>query len=375
MSAGARPGVGAFARQMAALVRDGTSDGDHGDGGDSGARSDGGDGADGGVGAAGGDGATGGSGATGGGGAAGGSGDGAAGRPGRYRAEVAAHWNCPLFPQGGLVAAVAAQAIAIELDAPDQRLRSLTTLFVQPVPAGPVTVDVGVVRRGRSMSQASATLAPEGATTGQTAVAVFGRSRPGFAFTDRVMPEAPPPHECRSVRDPFPEGFEAPEIQFWNHVDSRIASGHLPWDDYMPASSDMVLWYRYDEAPRDRDGVLDPLALVALCDTMPSSINERLGPDRPDWWGPSADLTVHLLAESRSDWILAHLRTRRAADGYASAEIELWDTDAGLVAYGTQVMFFTFAGGPPPPELLVPRDQRVAAPAAAPPPRPPDSAA
>jgi hypothetical protein len=35
--------------------------------------------------------------------------------------------------------------------------------------------------------------------------------------------------------------------------------------------------------------------------------------------------------------------------------MELWDPDRGLVAYGTQVMFFSFPGGPPPPEQLRPR--------------------
>jgi acyl-CoA thioesterase len=249
-----------------------------------------------------------------------------------------------------------------ELDAPDQPLRSLTTLFVRPIPAGPVAVDVSLVRRGRSMSQATASVmvpanaresheTPEPAelTAGQTAVAVFGRRRPGFAFTDSVMPDVPPPEDCLSVREPFPEGFEHPEIEFWNHVDSRIALGHVPWDDYEPATSDMAHWYRFDEPPRDpATGVLDPLALVALSDTMVSAVGERLGPGAPDWWAPSADLTVHVLGESRSEWVLSHIRVRRAADGYASAEISLWDTEAGLVAYGTQVLFFQFPNGPPP---------------------------
>src|SRR5690606_7781346 len=62
----------------------------------------------------------------------------AGGAPCRYRATLAEHWNCPLVPQGGVVAAVAAEAMRRELDAPDQPIRSLTTLFVTPVPAGPV---------------------------------------------------------------------------------------------------------------------------------------------------------------------------------------------------------------------------------------------
>lgn len=277
------------------------------------------------------------------------------GEPGRYRTEIADHWNCPFVPQGGVVAAVAAHAMRCELDAPDQPIRSLTTLFVTPVPAGPVTVDVEVVRRGRSLSQVRATLAPagDGATdVGQTAVAVFGRPRPGFTFTDAAMPAVPPPEGCVSVRDPAPDGVERPDIRFWEHVDSRMALGHLPWDDYVPGSSEIALWYRFDEPPRDAGGALDPLALVALCDTMLAAVDERVGPRPQDWWSPSADLTVHLLGEPRAEWLLAHLRVHRAAGGYASAEISLWDADAGLVAYGTQVLFFTFPGGAPAAEGL-----------------------
>lgn len=73
------------------------------------------------------------------------------------------------------------------------------------------------------------------------------------------------------------------------------------------------------------------------------------------WLPPSADLTVHVLGEARSEWVLARNRARFAGDGYASAEMELWDPELGLVAYGTQVMFFSFPEGAPPPELLRPR--------------------
>jgi hypothetical protein len=66
-----------------------------------------------------------------------------------------------------------------------------------------------------------------------------------------------------------------------------------------------------------------------------------------DWYGPSADLTVHITGTARSDWLLMRNRARRAGDGYASLEIELWDPESGLVAYGTQTMIFTFSDAVP----------------------------
>ena len=85
------------------------------------------------------------------------------------------------------------------------------------------------------------------------------------------------------------------------------------------------------------DGTLDPLAVLTLCDTMPMAVGERTGPVQFEWQVVSVDLTVHLLAEPRSEWILGVNRARYAGDGYVSVENELWDQEGHLVAYGTEV--------------------------------------
>src|ERR671918_481756 len=249
--------------------------------------------------------------------------------PGRYRVEVEPRWNCPIVPQGGIIAALAARAMALELGDSSQRLRTLTTVFAAQVPSGPVTVDVTVLRRGRSMSQAMADVRAPGADAGHTSVAVFGQSRPGFEFTDVRMPDVPPPHDCPSFRDPLPpeagEFERRPVFPFWDSVEGRPAMVHAPWDDYVPASSECA----------------------------------RMGPGTPMWYPPSADLTVHLLGEARSEWLLAHLRARRASEGYVSVEAAMWDQSGQLVAHAAQVMFLSFPDGPPSPVQRVPFDHRV----------------
>lgn len=292
-------------------------------------------------------------------------------RPGRYRVDVDARWNCPIVPQGGVMAALATTAMAAELDHPDQQLRTLTTVFAAQVPAGPVTIDVSVLRRGRTMSQAMATARPAGAddgAPGHTTVAVFGAPRGGFEFTDVAMPDVPPPEDCPSFRDPLPPDVaddfpERPPFAFWEHVEGRPALGNAPWDDYVPSASDCASWYRFDEPPMRPDGTLDPRAVIALCDLMPSSVGQRMGPGARTWYPPSADLTVHLFEESRSEWLLAHLRARRATEGYASVEAALWDpTGPTLVGQATQVMFLSFPDGPPTGDDRLPLDQRGAPP-------------
>ncbi len=278
-------------------------------------------------------------------------------RPGRWRAELGEEWSAPSLPQGGIAAGVAVRAMLAELDLPEQRLRSVTTVFAAQVRPGPAVIDVTVLRRGRSMSQAVAHVRTDGEDVGHTAIAVFGGSRPGFEFTDLVPPTAPPPEACRSFRDAPPPGFERRvRFPYWDHhVEGRTALGHAPWDEWTPTSSERAYWYRFDEPPVTAGGLLDPVALVTLCDTMPGAIAERMGPGMPFWFPPSADLTVHLLGDAGPGWLLAHNRARWAGDGYASVEISLWDPARGLVAHGTQMMFFSFPDGPPPADCRRPR--------------------
>jgi acyl-CoA thioesterase len=285
-------------------------------------------------------------------------------RPGGgYLALIGDEWNCPVVPHGGLVTAAALRAMAAELDDPEQSLRSVTTVFAAQVQAGPAEIDVSVLRRGRSITQFAATVHNPGAEAGHSLVAVFGAPRPGFEFTDVRPPAVPPPHECPSFADPPPPEFaemfaNRNHMNFWDHADGRPASGHPPWEPYIPVSSERAAWYRFNEPPMLDDGRLDPLAIVTMCDTMPGAVGERMGRRDHYWLPPSCDLTVHVLGDAHTEWILAVNRCRRASEGYASAEMEIWDgTCEHLVAYATQQMVFVFPDGPPPLEERVPRTE------------------
>ncbi|MGZ8734276.1 MAG: acyl-CoA thioesterase [Acidimicrobiia bacterium] len=276
--------------------------------------------------------------------------------PGRYTADIDDVWNLRPLPQGGVITALALRAMAAQLGDPAQRLRTLHTSFVSQVAAGPVEIDVELLRRGRSMSHLRAEVRNEGAARGHVTTAIFGASRKGFEFTDlEPPPEVPGPDACPSFRDPPPPGVESfPPMPFWDRiVEGRAVIGHAPWDDYEPDRAERAFWYRFDDAPfldatTNDDGIIDPLSLVVLADTMPGAVGERLGPQERNWFAPSVDLTVHLLDDCRSPWVLGHNRARHAGDGYASADMALWDygpvqlDEPRLVAYATQVFLFSF---------------------------------
>ena len=94
-----------------------------------------------------------------------------------------------------------------------------------------------VLRRGRSMSQLTATVRNPGADAGLTAIAAFGAPRRGFEFTELVMPDVPGPDGLRGFRDPLPEGvdfeFDGDPFPFWDQViECRPAIGRPPWEPF-----------------------------------------------------------------------------------------------------------------------------------------------
>ena len=264
---------------------------------------------------------------------------------GRYLGSLSDRWNLRPLPQGGVVTAFALRAMEHALDDPGQTLRTMHTTFAGQVAHGPLEITVELLRRGRSMSQLRAEVRNPGTSRGHLTVAAFGSSRPGFDFTDLAPPEVPGPDACRSFREPPPAGAPSFDpMPFWDEVlDGRQALGHAPWQEHEPGPAERAMWYRFDEPP-ERDGALDPLALAVLGDVMPGAVWERIGPDAPAWFAPSVDLTLHVLDRAPTGWVLGHNRVRHAGDGYASADMALWDLEGAprLVAYATQVFLFSF---------------------------------
>ncbi len=268
--------------------------------------------------------------------------------PSRFTATIDDRWMLMVVPQGGVVAVLAARAMAASLGDETQLLRSLSVVFAGQVGCGPVEIDVQTLRQGRSMSQLTATVRNPGQSAGLTAVAVFGTARRGFEFTDVRPPPVDGPEGLRSYRDPLPEGidfeFDRPPMPFWEEIiECRPAIGRPPWEPFVDGPAEAAYWYRLDDPPLLDDGTLDPMAAVVLCDTMPGAVGQKLGPASGNWFGPSADFTIHLLGSAQPGWLLAHNRARHAGDGYASVEMTLWDPSSdSLVAYATQMMFFSF---------------------------------
>jgi acyl-CoA thioesterase len=261
------------------------------------------------------------------------------GAPGRYRANLSDAWDAPIHPSGGVVTAVALRAMQAELGLAHQRLRSFSTVFVSTVESGPLEIAVERLRLGKRMSQLRAEVrSPGRREIGHVTTAAFGETRPGVAFSYSAAPEVGPPGDYPPPAE-LPPGAPVFRARFFENVETRrVRMFHSFEKDWEGGSAEAIRWFRYRVAPRLPDGRLDPLALIGLADTMPPAVGQYLGPGQWFFHAPSVDLSMHFFAETDGDWLLARSVCHWAGDGYASAEITLWDERRRLLAFATQVM-------------------------------------
>jgi acyl-CoA thioesterase len=260
-----------------------------------------------------------------------------------YRASLTREWDAPVFPSGGIVTALALRAMATELDQVHQRLRSFATMFVSTVDAGEIDVEVEQLRTGNRMSQLRANVRSAGRTEpGHVTTAAFGESREGFEFAYAVPPEAGPPDDYPGFAAP-PPGVPAWRSRFFENVDVRRVRMFSSFEtNWAGGRAETVRWMRYRIAPRLADGRIDPLSLIALADTMPPAVGQHHGPGFPFYHAPSVDLSMKFFADTDEEWLLAHVISHWAGDGYASADVTLWDAKRRLLAHGTQLMLIRF---------------------------------
>jgi len=264
-----------------------------------------------------------------------------AGFPNRYGADLPDSWNWHL-PAGGMLMTVGLRAIREALGDASFVPVSATATFCQPVPEGPVVIDVDVLRRGNAATQVRAAVrSVRWEDVGLEVSATFARERtgPGIDFLDAAPPDVPLPNDAPVLDERQQMGGKARNYPFLDNIDTRLALGNLWWERDWPAGkARWARWVRYKVPQRMESGMLDPLAIPPIADMMPVCVRQKIGPDGPQFHAPSFDLTVHFLDPTPSEWLLLNVHARRARAGYATAETEVWSEDGKLVAIATQTM-------------------------------------
>src|SRR3954465_678752 len=117
-------------------------------------------------------------------------------RPGRFHADIPDAWKV-VYIFGGVSMYAALSAMEQQLGRTDLSLVTANAIFLAPVPPGPITIDVDVLRDGRRASQVAADLRVPGVDGPALRVhGVFGVSHDtDLAYQDVRYPEVPRPDQ------------------------------------------------------------------------------------------------------------------------------------------------------------------------------------
>ena len=204
---------------------------------------------------------------------------------GRFTTSICDAVALAVAPQGGIVAAIAVRAMERVLGHPEQTLRTLTAMFAGVVQGGPVEVDVQVLRRGPVDVAAHRHRAQ--------------RRRRGRPDRDRRVRRVPPRVRLHRARDAgrrrsrgaaAATATRSPRASTSSSTATRSRSGSRS-SSAGRRSGGRRGSRSWTVPPRRATGTgsttrrsrptasLDVAGPIVLCDTMPGSVGQKLGPD------------------------------------------------------------------------------------------------
>ncbi|MFI6448972.1 thioesterase family protein [Kitasatospora sp. NPDC050543] len=254
------------------------------------------------------------------------------GESGRYDGELDAGWQIGGGINGGLLLAMAGNALSLEhREHPDPV--SISGYYLSAARPGPATVHTDVVRTGRSLSTGTASLfQPDDAgllverlrvlaTHGDLATA------DGEVHTSAEPPALPPPDECIGMEHAPRQLIE--QAALLERFDLRLDPDTVGWALGQPSRRGLIQgWFKLADGREP-----DPLLLLLVADALPPVTFDLGLPG----WAPTIELTVHLRARPVPGWLRVSHRTRNLAGGYFEEDAEVWDESGRLVAQSRQL--------------------------------------
>lgn len=256
--------------------------------------------------------------------------------PGCFDVEIDEGFTVGPKPNGGYLVALVVRAMGLALEQQGSAHRDAlvaTTHFVSAPDPGPATVNVEVLRVGRSASQVRATIEQNNKRCVDV-VATMGElpqsSDP--TWSARTVFDVAPIEECyKMVSEPPGAQFK---VSIMDRNDLRLDTSTLAWAmGKATGRGELKGWISFaDGRP------IDSLALLFFLDALiPATFDiGRSG------WVPTLSLTTYLrLAPAPGP-----LRVRQAAlsvgDGRVDEVCELWDSAGHLVGHATQLAAIRF---------------------------------
>ena len=231
-------------------------------------------------------------------------------------------WNIGDNPNGGYLVSIALNALRQSVSHPDPV--SVTTHYLRPgIALQPFEVKVDILRTGRTLSTARATLTQNNKTCLEV-LSVFGdlTQNPGIDSILKIpAPSATEPKECEQ-RSGDAQGIDLPIL---DRLDTRLQ----PVNTTDNPRAEINGWIRFLDG-RDPD----VNALLLFSDAFPPSLFNVLG---VIGWVPTIELTVHVRKRPAPGWIQTQFRTEDLHQGRMIENGLLWDSQGDLVAQSRQI--------------------------------------
>lgn len=250
-----------------------------------------------------------------------------------YDGHLDAAWSIGAGINGGLLLAAGANALRqtfADEGHPDPI--TISAYYLSAATGGPATFTTEVVRRGRSMSTGTVSLAQEvdgRAVERVRALATFGdlSTLTDEVRTSAVEPDLPPVERCVGS-DLAPQDFvdRAPLLE---RLDLRLDPDTVGWAVGQPSGRGMIRgWLRMADGREP-----DALSLLLALDALPPVTFDFGLPG----WTPTLELTAHVRATPAPGWLKVTHATRNFAGGLLEEDAEVWDSAGRLVAQSRQL--------------------------------------
>lgn len=246
-------------------------------------------------------------------------------RPGRFHGSLSDAWKV-VYIFGGVSMYAALRAMQEHLGRDDLSLVTANAIFLAPVPPGPFTIDVDVLRDGRRASQVAADLSiPDLEPPALRVHGVFGAAHDTELMHQEVrFPEVPRPADIEIPPErPNPFG----QINFHEQTEWRPVS---PLDD--PGKGHFLSWVRLRESEPHL------LSLAVHGDVLGPAVGRALGPyeTRGMFMVLSLEIGIRFIRPPVTSWVLQEIEAWHVGDGYATGPARLWDEHGNLCAIATQ---------------------------------------
>lgn len=233
---------------------------------------------------------------------------------------------------GGLLSVLVVQAMR-DVCGADWPLRALQTNFVGPVAAGPVHVDVTLLRQGKNIRQVKAQLVQADAEGIEQVcgvlLGVFGTGRESGLPPLRPAPVAIAKAPDEAHKWPFVPGLTP---AFTQHLEFRHVEGGLPF-----TGADTWHSHTYVRLPNNA-GVDAELQAVLLADSGPTPALAQLkgfAPASSVSW--ALELRPVTVTEPEGHWFMVK-EALATGEGYVNEKTTLWTPGGELAALGYQVV-------------------------------------